>query len=377
VPHYHAREAAFMRCRLEKTGLILGSRSPSLEMYYLVKQGVISCECLPRQTSFPEIKIADMRHIPLFERRKRSVFSRYLLDSILSTLQAGGKTLLFLNRKGFATAASCATCGHVLKCVRCNSNLVYHYRNKELHCPYCTFSMQAPKLCPACNSGYIKFSGLGTEKIESELALQVPQARIRRPLEHEPLTVKDADIVVASEGSIRSAEMKFDLIGVLSIDNSLNRTDFRASERAFFLLAELLRLSDKRIIIQTRLPRHICFTSLQEKDADAFYTEELKQRKQLRLPPFSHIIHVKLRGAQEEKVKAAAQELFELLLANRKKGIRVISVNPGQPSKLRGNYYWQVLLGAAEAKKISGFLKPQLKNFKHSGIIVTVDVDPI
>jgi primosomal protein N' (replication factor Y) len=377
VPHYHAREAAFMRCRLEKAELILGSRSPSLESYDLAKRGMARYECLHRKNSFPEVKISDMRNMPLFERKKKSVFSRYLLDCVVATLKASGKTLLFLNRKGFATAAYCVTCGHVLKCGRCTSNLVYHYQSKELHCPYCTFVMPAPKLCPACNSGYIKFSGMGTEKIESELALLVPQARIKRPQEHEALDGKDADIVVASEGSIRSAEINFDLIGVLSIDNSLNRIDFRAGEKTFGLLAELWRLTDKKIIIQTRLPHHYCFTALQEKNTDVFYEEELKQRKQLRLPPFCHTAHLKLRGAKEEKVKDASQALFESLLKNKKAGVRVISVNPGQPSKLRGNYYWQILLGASDAVKISRFLKPQLKNLKHSGIIVTVDVDPI
>ncbi|MDD2702621.1 MAG: primosomal protein N' [Candidatus Omnitrophica bacterium] len=377
VPHYHAREAAFMRCRLEKAGFILGSRSPSLESYYLVKQGAARYEFLSRKDSFPEIKISDMRNMPLFELRKKSVFSRYLLDCIVATLKASGKTLLFLNRKGFATAAFCAVCGHVLKCGRCNSNLVYHYQTKELHCPYCTFAMPAPKLCPSCNSGYIKFSGIGTEKIESELARLVPQARIKRPTEHEALDVKGSDIVVASEGSIRSAEINFDLIGVLSIDSSLNRIDFRAGEKTFGLLSELWRMTDKKIVIQTLLPHHYCFTALQAKNTDVFYEEELKQRKQLRLPPFCHIAHLKLRGAKEEKVKEVSQALFESLLKNKKAGVRVISVNPGQPSKLRGNYYRQILLGASSAVKIGRFLKPRLKSFKHSGIIVTVDVDPL
>ncbi len=377
VPHYHARDAALMRCRLEKAALIMGSRSPSLESYYLAGQGRMRYECLSRKNGFPEVKIADMRNMPLYERRKRSVFSRYLLDSIVAALNARGRTLLFLNRKGFATAASCGTCGHVLKCGRCNSNLVYHYQNKELRCPYCTFAMPAPKLCPSCNSGYIKFSGMGTEKIESELARLLPQARIGRPRETEGLTAADADIVVASEGSIRRAQAKFDLIGVLSIDNSLNRVDFRAGEKTFCLLSELWSLTDTKMIIQTRLPHHYCFAALQEKNSGVFYEEELKQRKQLRLPPFVHIAYLKLRGAQEEKVKAAAQALFESLSKIKKSGIRVISVNPGQPSKLRGNYHWQILLAAADAVKIGRFLKPRLKNLKHSGIIVTVDVDPI
>lgn len=377
VPHYHAREAAFMRCRLEKAQLILGSRSPSLEVYYLSKQGKIQYMNLPRKNNFPEVKISDMRNMPLFERRKKPVFSRYLLDSIGSALKDSGKTLLFLNRKGFATAAFCMRCGHVLKCVRCNSHLVYHFQNKVLHCPYCTFSMEPSKICPACNSGYIKYSGLGTEKIESELARIFPQAKIKRPQEHSTVDVKEADIFVASEGALRGVGANFDLIGVLSIDNSLNRIDFRAGEKTFALLSELWNLTDKKIIIQTRLPRHYCFRALQEKNAEVFYQEELKQRKQLHLPPSGHIAVVKFRGIKEEKVQAVSREVFESLRAHKKTGVRVLSVNPGQPARLRGNYYWQILLGSANAVKICAFLKSQLKNFKHSGIIVTVDVDPI
>ncbi|MGE5197178.1 MAG: hypothetical protein ACM3IL_01575, partial [Deltaproteobacteria bacterium] len=176
----------------------------------------------------------------------------------------------------------------------------------------------------------------------------------------------------------RDANYNFDLIGVLAIDNALNRADFRAGEKAFQVLSGLLRLTDKRIIIQTGLPQYHCFLAFTGKDPAIFYDKELAQRKQLGLPPYRHIGIVKVRGRSEEKVRNTAATLHERLnSANNDRSVKIISVNSSQPSRLRGNFYWQVLTSCGSALKLSRFLKINLKDFRHSGIIVTVDIDPI
>jgi primosomal protein N' (replication factor Y) len=378
VPHYNAREVAFMRARIERAKLILGSVSPSLETFYLHKKNRIKYLNLQRKKVFPEIKIIDTRHLPYQEKRQRLVFSRFLTDSIYSVLGLEGKVLLFLNRRGFATHATCHNCGISLKCPRCNINLVYHFEANILNCHYCNFKMETPKICPHCNSGYIKFSGVGTEKIESELSRIFPQAKITRLDTNKNVEINDADIFVSTSSIFKRHNLNFDLIGVLSVDNSLNRIDFRASEKTFALLAGLLGLTNKQIIIQTSFPQHHCFKAITEKDTSFFYEKELKERFQLKFPPYKHIILVKLRGKNADSAKRLSQLLFERLKgSSNNKSIKIVSLNPCQPSKLRGNFYWQVLIIGGNIKKIVDFLKIKLKVFAHSGIIITVDVDPV
>jgi primosomal protein N' (replication factor Y) len=378
VPHYHAREVALMRIKIDKAGLILGSGSPSLESIYLARKNKIKQALIPRKRDFPEIKIIDTKFQRRGFKQGSIVLSKYLQDAIASSLNSKEKVLLFLNRRGFATSAYCHTCGASLKCPRCNINLVYHFNKNILNCHYCNFKMQVPLICPTCNSGYIKYSGEGTEKIESELSRIFVQARIKRPENYERLELEGADIVVATSSVIKQTGYRFDLTGVLSIDNALNRIDLRAAEKTFALLSGLLRLTEKKLVIQTGLSHHHCFQALLKKDPDIFYDEELKQRKQLHFPPYRHMVLVKLRGKKEERVKEASLALFERLnKINKNKGIKIVSLNPGQPPKLRGNFYWQILITSDNAKKASAFLKINLKTFPSSGIIVTVDVDPI
>jgi len=377
VPHYHARAAAFMRSKLDKARLILGSRAPSLESFHLIKAKKADYTLLPRKKEFPEVKIIDMRHLPFQDNKKRVILARLLEDAIYSVLNEKGKALLFLNRKGFATYCACHNCGKALKCPRCSINLVYHFKEGLLSCHYCNFKMPAPEICPECNSGYIKFSGAGTEKIESELSRIFPQARISI-VEGDNLNLSDADIFIATSSVIRQAGLDFDLIGVLGIDSVLNRVDFRATEKVFGLLAGLLGLTHKKILIQTGSPQHHCFQALLEKDASVFYDEELRQRRQLSFPPYKHMVLLKLRGKSEDKVKESAQSLCaKLREINKNRNIEIISVNPSNPAKLRGNYHWQILIRSSRVIAVNTFLKNSLKDFRHSGIIVTVDVDPI
>ncbi len=379
VPHYNAREAAFMRGAIEKADVVLGSSTPSLESIYLSRQGILKYEPIIRKSGLPEVKIMNIKDFPAVSKKGDILLTRYLQDSMLEVLASQGKVLIFLNRKGFATFVACRYCGKALKCPRCNISLVYHFKDNLLGCNYCNFKLESPpKICPECNSGYIRYSGIGTEKIESELSRIFPQARIRLVETGKDMDIQSADIFISTQEIIRHTVFKFDLVGILAIDNSLNHFDFRSSEKTFSILTGLTELTDKLVIIQTGYPTHHVFKSIETKDPGIFYDEELKQRQQLGLPPYKHLGMVSLRGEKENRVKESAHLLFDKLnkLKN-KKGIKVISVSPGVHPKLRGNYYWQVLLGSNNPRGIVKFLKINLKGFKHSGIIVTVDIDPV
>ncbi|MCU0652302.1 MAG: primosomal protein N' [Candidatus Omnitrophica bacterium] len=379
VPHYHAREVAFWRTKQEKAKLILGSEAPSLESFYLTREGEMQYKLIPRQAAYPQVKIIDIKDLSPYFKSKNIIFFQYLIDSIFSTLNNKGKTLIFLNRKGFATFATCRHCSAVLRCPRCNVNLVYHFQKNMLSCHYCNFKMPAPNICPECNSGYIRYSGLGTEKVESELHRLFPQARIKMLEDEVADNIDDADIFISTEFALKQSNILFDSTCILSIDNSLSRPDLRAAEKTFRLLVSLARLTKERMVIQTGLSKHHCFRSLLKANPEIFYDEELKQRKELDFPPYKHLAIIKLRGRHEETVAEVSRVLFNLLNKrnNSRKKIKLISVNPAMPAKLRGNFYWQILIKTSEAKALVNFLKIHLKSFPHSGIIVTIDMDPI
>lgn len=364
VPHYNAREVASMRAGMQKTGLILGATQPSLESYLLAKKERLKRIIMPVD-GLPEVKICDDKPGWAPVSRKPSVISKYLQDSISSVLDKQGTVLLLLDRKGFATYAHCKYCGKVLKCSRCSANLAYYFKENTLLCHYCNSRTAPPSICPECNSSYIRYSGLGTEKIESELARLFPQA-------------KESDITISTRAVLSKSEGKYDLTCVLGADNSLNRVDFRAAEKTYQLLCGLLRLTRQRLIIQTAIAGHHCFKAIKNADFDGFYAAEIRHRRQLGFPPYKHMGLVKLRGRREETVKEAASGLFGMMNKGKKgSGIEIVSLNPGQPSKLRGNFYWQILIKSSGAERMCGFIKKRLKGLPRSGIITTVDIDPL
>ena len=365
TPHYHARQVALMRAEICGAKVVLGSQVLSLESFYLAQENKLKIEFVPSKAEFPEVKVIDLRRLAYAERKSKSLFSKFLIDAIAVILAQKGKVLLLINRKGFATCAFCHNCGVALKCPRCNINLVFHFDEEKLKCHHCNFKMLLPKICPSCNTGYIKYSGAGTEKVESELARIFPQAKM------------EEDIFVATSAVIKHPGINFDLIGVLVIDNSLNRVDFRAAEKTFNLLMGLVGLTSKTIIIQSANASHHCFQALIKNDPGLFYKEELKQRKQLNFAPFKHMILVRLRGESLEKVKQASSDLFSKLNKIKTASLKILSLNPGQPAQLRGNHYYQILMRTSSVEKASHFLKLHLKETHFSGIIVTVDVDPI
>jgi primosomal protein N' (replication factor Y) len=238
--------------------------------------------------------------------------------------------------------------------------------------------MQPPTICPHCNSAYIRYSGSGTEKIESELSREFPQAAIKMVDNLSQLDMSAADIFIATEGIFSQSECMFDLSAALAIDNSLNRPDLRAAEKTLALLLKLLEITKTKMFLQTGLAHHHCFRALAENKISTFYEEELKGRRQLDFPPYQHLALVKIRGLKESRVRETAGAIFEKLKeANKTSLIKIMSVNPAHPSKLRGNFYWQILLRSDNAQRITRFLKMHLKHLPHSGIIVTVDVDPL
>jgi primosomal protein N' (replication factor Y) len=214
--------------------------------------------------------------------------------------------------------------------------------------------------------------------MESELSRLFPQASIKVIDGNKDMKQEEADIFVATAAIIKKPNVNFDLVGVLGIDNAFSRFDFRASEKAFSILMGLFILAKDKLIIQTSYLGHHCFDALANGKPDIFYAHELRERKQLKFPPYEHNIFIKVRSKSEEKAKKSANALFDFLKErNNLDKLKFVSLNAAEHLKLRGNYYWQILLKTSKLKKATSFLKNNLKDFSHSGIIITVDVDPV
>ncbi len=374
-PHYHAREVAFKRAKIQNSNLIFCSRTPSLEALKISKDSDFEIVRFPNKTNELAIKIVDMKNLPETDKKSRVILSDYLQDSILKSLVSKEKILLFYNKKGFATVNICSNCSKSLKCPRCNVNLVFHNKTNSLVCHFCNYTQPIPQKCPFCSIGNINFLGAGTEKVESEIKKVFPQARIQ--ILEKSQNIDNADIVISTETVLRYVIDKFDLVAVLGIDSLLNYVDFRACERTFQLLVGLISLSRNKVIIQSSLTNHYVMNAIVNSNSDLFYDEELNQRKELDFPPFYKFIMIKLRCKVEDKVQKESLRLFEILSKNNLLTDSILSYNVGYPAKLRGNFYWNIMLKTKDVAKINSIIKPEIRNFNRSGIIVTVDVDPI
>ncbi len=378
MPFYHAREVAVMRARLMNLSLILASATPSLEAYHLAKRNRIEFLSFPDGKKSAEVRVIDMARFSYGERRKNTALSFPLEDSIRKVLSEGKRVILFINRKGFSNIIRCRKCDFTLKCKKCNVSLTYHFDKKKLLCRFCNYKMDPPQLCPQCNNSYLRYSGMGTEKLESEINRFFPGKRILRLDKETGLKDEQFDILIATQIILKSySTLSADLVGVLGIDNSLNRMDFRAAEKTFALLIKLSLLAKDKVIFQTANPGHYAVFSAAQKDFPNFYKKELGFRRSLGFPPFWHFISVGLRSRNTEAARDLSFLLFEdLIQKNRRKDIAIFEPATEIPDKLRGFFRWHVLIKAKEVKKANLLIKNCLKNLRRkSGIIVTVNVD--
>ncbi|NQS99737.1 MAG: primosomal protein N' [Candidatus Omnitrophica bacterium] len=397
-PHYHAREVATLRAKLAQATLILGSATPSLESFYRAEKKKIRLLCLPERVTkqaLPSVEIIDMRQEIAVRRRRANIFSRALEAKLREILRKDEQAILFLNRRGFSTYISCPKCGYVAKCKRCDVSLTHHYASKKLICHYCNFSVQPPQISPQCDSNYLRYFGLGTEKVESELHRLFPQARISR-MDSDVTKERDAhnkiltafregkiDILIGTQMVAKGLDFpRVSLVGVINADTALNLPDFRSGERTFNLLTQVggragRGESEGRVIIQTYVPEHFAIDASISHNYRQFYRQEISARKQLRLPPFTHLVNLTLRSRNQKKVEELAVDL-STRLKKKAKQTEILGPAPATLPKVRGNFRWSVLLKAKTVPQMVKLLRRVLKDFKrYKGIILTVDVDPI
>ncbi len=419
VPRYNARDVAEERAKINNCPLILGSATPSLESYYKAKRGEYKLVKLTKRIDerlLPKVKIVDMR-MELATRKRITIFSKILLDAIDNTLKKGKQAIIFLNRRGFSTFVNCKKCGLVLKCKRCDTVLVYHFEEKKLICHYCSYKQPPPDICPKCRSSYIKYFGLGTERVESEISHQFAHAHIARM--DSDTTAKsgshdrilgdfksgDTSLLVGTQMIAKGLDFpEVTLVGVVLADVTLNVPDFRSSERTFNLLTQVAGRAGRgehggEVIVQTYAPGHYAILTSAKHDYEKFYEEEIKSRKELLFPPFVNLIKVTVRARNDESALKTAQSLADILRGEIQntpevpdvppKGVRpllgrgqtplfVAGPAPAPIARMRGYFRYNILLKGKDRVAMCGLLRKVLGAFrKPSGVLIAVDVDPI
>lgn len=402
TPRYNTVDVAIMRARLNNAVVILGSATPSLESYYKAKNGeyrLLQLKERIEKRPLPEVKIVDMRRELIERKKRRIIFCRLLTESIERVLKAKQQAILFLNRRGFSTYANCKRCGYVERCKRCNVALNYHSDTKKLICHYCNYQKEPQKVCPSCKEAYIDYSGFGTQRVESELHRYFPDSSISRmdtdatsKRQSHKLILKDfasgkTQILVGTQMVAKGHDFpRVTLVGVVSADTALNLPDFRAGERTFQLLTQVAGRAGRgfipgEVIIQTYVPHHYTIASAVRHDYKDFYKKEIALRRELFLPPFSHIICLTLRSYKEERAREAAEDLARHILKKKKALSGLIELaGPTQAFvyRLRRQFRWNIILKVKSLEEFNPKLKQRLKEFrKPSGVVLSIDVDPL
>ena len=329
VPRYDAREVAKYLCVREKAALVLGSATPTVETAWAAEQGSYQKALLRRrynENALPEVLIADLRQEIL--NGNPGLISTPLRQELEKNLAAGEQSILFLNRRGSSRMLLCGECGYVPQCPRCSTAMTYHSANGRLMCHYCGHSEPTADTCPECG-GWMKHVGAGTQKVEEELRELFPEAGILRMDAdttaggHEEIlqTFERERVPILLGTQMVAKGLDFEnvtLVGVLSADISLYVDNYRAAERTFSLLTQVVGRAGRggktgRAVIQTYTPGNDVIRCAARQDYDAFYESEIRMRRLRRYPPFADLFTVTVSGTEEGRVLRAAVSVRETL----------------------------------------------------------------
>ncbi len=402
APRYHARDVAVWRGRQEGAVVVLGSATPSLESYYNARRGKYTLLELPERVDdrkLPLVRVVDMRQEA---RRERGIpiFSPLLREALMKRLERGEQAMLFLNRRGYASALQCPLCGYVAGCPHCSVALTYHRTDQRLRCHLCGHAEPAPAVCPApgCGNPALRYAGLGTQRVEVTLRRLFPRARIER-MDSDRLERKEdyrrilgdfrtgkIDVLVGTQMIAKGLHFpNVTLVGIIYADLSLHLPDFRAAERTFQLLTQVSGRAGRgdvegEVIVQSFTPFHPAIQYARRHDFVSFYEQEIEFRQQLQYPPLTRIALLTLRGRNEDKVKFIAEHLRRQVI-EATRGLPDLQIaGPAAAPLLKAQtfYRYQLMLRTRHMSRLSlrlGELQSGLS--LPDGVTLTVDVDPV
>lgn len=402
APRYHGRDVAMYLARQHGARAILGTATPSLESWENARSGKYGLVSMPERfggIALPEVTVADLR-----ETNEKGVrhpfFTPTLLNAVRATLERGEQVILFQNRRGFSPVYFCETCDHTVECVNCDVSLTYHKFQHRLRCHCCGYVTSPPEACPACGNPEMKLSGTGTEKIEDELKIFLPDARLAR-MDADTTRAKNAlagiidrfehgelDILIGTQMVTKGLDFdKVGLVGIINADQLLRFPDFRADERAFQLMVQVAGRAGRRrrrgqVIIQAMEKGHPVIQDVLAEDFGGFIEREARHRAKLRFPPYVKMIHLQLRHPRRSTVEEGAKLLGGWLshhLGNMVDG-------PFEPSvaRLRTYYLQDIVIRTPASGKDAARVKAVLqravaqlgKTDRLTGVRVVIDVDP-
>ncbi len=402
APRYNARDCSVVLAQTHQAKVLLGTATPSIESYFNAKAGKYGLVYLTQR--YQNILLPKIELVDTLRARKRkemkSHFSPTLLDNIKESLAMNEQVILFQNRRGFAPYLECDMCGWIPHCTNCDVSLTYHRHNNELVCHYCGYTTRSPKVCKACGNTAIQTRGFGTEKIEDDIKIFFPDAKVAR-MDVDSTRSKNAyqniisgfesgeiDILIGTQ--MVSKGLDFDnvsLVGVLNADNMLNYPDFRAFERSYQLMAQVSGRAGRKnkqgkVIIQTSKPEHPILQFVLDNKFDEMYKSQLLERRNFKYPPFYKIINVSIRHKRQDITDKAAHELGVNLC--KIFGKRVLGPEPPIISRVQ-NYYIQNIVIKVERErsyqKAKLLLHEQIVNLQvkdnYKSVQFTIDVDPV
>jgi primosomal protein N' (replication factor Y) len=421
VPRYHARDAAVMRGHLSSAVVLLGSATPSLESAYNAARGRYELVELKSRVDgrvLPQVVLADQRRAPDAAPDTRVVasgavvagaaiasraipatpptLSPLLRDALAETLVRGEQAILLVHRRGHSSFVQCTDCGAVERCPHCAVALTYHSAGFNLRCHHCGLRRPAPARCPSCDGTRFWYGGIGTQRVDHEVAREFPSARRlrmdldstrRRGAQREMIAAfagRTADILIGTQMVAKGLDFPgVSLVGVVSADTLLNLPDFRAGERAFQLLTQVAGRAGRgetggRVIFQTYLPEHPSVQAAAQHDYATFYASAIAEREELAYPPCGAMARIHIDGPDEARVGEVADRLGAGLKSTAE--LTVLGPAPLPLRRLRGRERWHVtLLGRSrtrvhtEAKRL---VRRAATGLPH-GVRIQLDLDPV
>ncbi|MBR6568336.1 MAG: primosomal protein N' [Clostridia bacterium] len=403
-PRYHTVDVAKFRAKKHNALLLLSSATPSVESYSNAVRGIYTLNMLDERYGdavLPEVEIVDMKN----ERQKgnRYSISSRLLELMENNLKDNKQTILLINRRGYNTFAACDSCSNVVTCPSCSISMTYHSANGRLMCHYCGFSMPFTRVCPECGKEGVRYAGYGTQRIEEEISVLLPEARVLR-MDTDSAGTRNS----FEQGLIDFADGKYDimlgtqmvakglnfenvtLVGVINADQQLNNDDFRSQERTFDLLTQVVGRSGRgknkgTALIQTSVPQNHIIRLSQKQNYPEFFDTEIGIRKAMVYPPYCDICSVMFVSSDEVKAlncsKAFLEEL-KALTAERYTNIKIIVLGPIPPriSKISNKYRYRLIIKCKNNAEFRSLIKELMvkfgKNSKFNSVTISVDINP-
>lgn len=371
-PSYDARKGAWLRAKQERAVLVYGSDIPSVEAFYRANERGYLLR-LKDEKRKRMVEIVD-------ERLEERLISRRLEERIRKRIEIGEPILVFFNRRGYASFLLCSRCSYIPRCVHCDIALTYHKREEKLVCHYCNYSLPRMDKCPECGSKIIRKRGAGIEAVEEELERIFPQSRIAcfdtdvvkgRRIEERILRSFQGgkiDILIGTQLLAHQADLpQVSLVAILHPETILTLSDYRASQRTFQTLNHMLKfICDNKkaeAVIQTALPYHFSICKGAFQDYLSFYRKEIKFRRLMNYPPFSHIVEILFQG---ENLRAVARQSREFSASIRKEDEDIEILGPAfaPVTRVRGRNRVQVILKARNRRILDEILRGPLRSIK-------------